>query len=73
MPKTYIFALRRLGPAELALPRDCTVFDFPVVFRGTARQCEAYTRANGYGQFRRDNSLFGGYFVNAQGDCLLPT
>jgi len=40
-----------------------------VVFKGSARACNEYARANGY-NWRRSQNLFGGYWVNRDGQCL---
>ncbi len=53
--------------------REHNVIELPVVFRGTPNECEGYATRLGY-RWRRDNSLFGGYFSNPDnGNCLFVT
>jgi hypothetical protein len=45
--------------------------DLAVVQTGTLVECNDYAKREGY-EFCQDNSVWGGYFKNGQGDCLLP-
>jgi hypothetical protein len=46
----------------------------PTVFEGDRRACEAYAKHHGFRWVCEPEAgvLFGGYWANARGDCLMP-
>ncbi len=43
-----------------------------VVFKGDREACDKFATTNGYEYKRAKHLLFGGYYVNGAGDCLMP-
>ncbi len=44
----------------------------PIAFIGPVSMCEDFAKKNDYRWKNDKPSLFGGYYVNNDGDCLLP-
>jgi hypothetical protein len=45
--------------------------DGVVVYSGTVDNCNRYAENQGY-HWKENNNVFGGYFVDKNGDCLIP-
>lgn len=63
--------LRTLGKKEVC--EDTLLLDLPVAFAGTAKECESFAMSKGFTWKGQKTMLFGGYYVDKQGDCLIPT
>ena len=48
-----------------------TYQDLPVVFEGTLKECHEYCQKQKWMKWRADESLFGGYYVDNEGKCLM--
>lgn len=64
-------ALRKLTKTEVE--NDTLLLKLPIVYSGKLEDCERYAQKCGYTKKLDKNSLFGQYFVNKDGDCLLLT
>lgn len=47
-----------------------TYLDLPVVFDGSMLECHDFCREKGY-SWKKDSSIFGGYYVDNEGKCLM--
>jgi hypothetical protein len=52
---------------------DVPLLQRPVVFKGSDVQCSIYAAHKGYKWKNDRNLLFKGYFVDTNGNCLMPT
>lgn len=52
---------------------DIPTLSLPTVFCGDRLACTQYAAEHGFTWRAKPNHLFGGYWVNSRGDCLLPT
>jgi hypothetical protein len=53
------------------LDGDKTYFDLPVIFEGTTAECHAFCQAKEGYSWRKDSNIFGGYYVDESGKCLM--
>lgn len=51
---------------------DISRENWQTVFCGKKEECDAYAEQNGYAWKDSQRELFGGYYVGANGDCLMP-
>ena len=58
-------------PAQLSNGK--TYQDLPSVFEGFFDECRTYCEKQTDFYLKKDDSLFGGYYVNDKGDCLIIT
>jgi hypothetical protein len=49
---------------------DVLISDLPIVFTGTTMACIKYATEQGYRWKSKPSMLFGGYYVNDDGNCL---
>jgi hypothetical protein len=47
-----------------------TYFDLPVIFEGTVDECHDFCKDRGLRWMKSDN-IFGGYYVDESGKCLM--
>lgn len=52
---------------------DTPTLSLPAVFCGDRLACTQYAADNGFTWKAKSAYLFGGYWVNSRGECLLPT
>lgn len=63
--------LRLMGQAEVDTGLDA--LQCPIVFTGDSSQCRRYAEEHDYQWKPVHGWLFGGYYANDNGDCLMPT
>lgn len=63
--RTYDLRLRQDANAEL--------FELPVIFSGDSRECDAFAESKDFQWKNAPQMIFGGYYVNSVGDCLILT
>lgn len=47
-----------------------TYFDLPVIFEGEWNAVHDFCQSKGY-SWKKDSSIFGGYYVDNEGKCLM--
>jgi hypothetical protein len=50
---------------------DKTYTDLPIVFTGTMCECHVYCSIERKYKWQKSNNVFGGYYVNEVGSCLM--
>lgn len=50
-----------------------TFNDLPNLFNGTLEQCHDYCKMFAEYEWRKDESIFGGYYAHEDGHCLIIT
>lgn len=58
---------------ESGMELNTGLLDLPIIFVGNYEDCEKYAKDNNYKWKRETSSMWGGYWVNKDGDCLIPT
>lgn len=66
---TVSISLVRLDRAALESP--LLLHQVPAEYVGSAEGCIEYARRNGF-YWRKSDHVYGGYYVNEDGDCLMP-
>jgi hypothetical protein len=55
-----------------AVNKNKSMSKLEILYSGSMKRANAFCQKQGY-KFQGDKSIYGGYYVNEEGDCLLLT